>query len=35
MEKHNGLRPQDVVILLKILTFLNNDWTLADIHGLR
>lgn len=31
MEKHNGLRPQDVVILLKILTFSNNDWTLADI----
>lgn len=31
MEKHNGLRPQDVVILLKILTFSTSDWTLADI----
>lgn len=31
MEIHNGLRPQDVVILLKILTFSTNDWTLADI----
>ncbi|GHT32844.1 hypothetical protein AGMMS49574_17270 [Bacteroidia bacterium] len=31
MQKHNGMRPQDVVILLKILTFSNDDWTLIDI----
>jgi len=33
MEKHNGLRLQDVVILLKILTFSNKDWKLANISN--
>lgn len=31
MQKHNGIRPQDIVILLKILTFKDEGWTLADI----
>jgi len=31
MEKHNGLRPQDVVILLKILTFSTDKWIMSDI----
>jgi len=33
MEKHNGWRLQDVVILLKILTFSNKDWKLANISN--
>lgn len=31
MEKFNGLRPQDVLVLLKITTFLDDKWLLADI----
>ncbi len=31
MQKHNGMRPQDIVILLKILTYKNDNWTLADV----
>jgi len=31
MQKHNGMRPQDIVILLKILTFSDDNWTLTDI----
>jgi len=31
MKKHNGMRPQDVVILLKILSCENHSWTFADI----
>jgi len=31
MQKHNGMRPQDIVVLLKILTFSDENWTLADI----
>lgn len=31
MEKFNGLRPQDVLVLLKIMTFLDEKWLLADI----
>ena len=31
MQKNNGMRPQDIVILLKILTLSNDDWTLSDI----
>jgi hypothetical protein len=31
MYKHNGMRPQDIVVLLKILTYGKNSWTLAEI----
>jgi hypothetical protein len=31
MNKHNGMRPQDVVILLKIITLGDNLWKLAEI----
>lgn len=31
MQKHNGMRPQDVVILLKILTYGDKTWTLSEI----
>jgi len=31
MRKHNGIRPHDVVILLKILTLSDKDWTFAGI----
>ena len=33
MKAHNGMRPQDVVILLKICTFQGNDWRFQDIAG--
>lgn len=29
--KHNGMRPQDIVILLKITTMHSDDWQLKDI----
>lgn len=29
--KHNGMRPQDIVILLKITTMDNDDWHLKDL----
>lgn len=29
--KHNGMRPQDIVILLKITTIHNDDWQLKDL----
>jgi hypothetical protein len=31
MKKHNGMRPQDVAVLLKLSTFNSNNWTFADI----
>ena len=31
MKKHNGMRPQDVVILLKILTYGHCKWTFANL----
>ncbi|GAB6120556.1 hypothetical protein [Dysgonomonas termitidis] len=31
MKKHNGMRPQDVVILLKILTFKGRPWTFSEL----
>ncbi|MDR2914011.1 MAG: hypothetical protein LBV74_04115 [Tannerella sp.] len=31
MQKNNGMRPQDIVILLKILTFSDDNWTSVDI----
>jgi predicted transcriptional regulator len=32
MRKHNGMRPQDIVILLKITTLpKNNDWKIMDL----
>lgn len=29
--KHNGMRPQDIVILLKIVTMHSDDWHLKDL----
>ncbi|MCK4746293.1 MAG: hypothetical protein KAT15_04630 [Bacteroidales bacterium] len=31
MKKHNGMRPQDIVILLKIIAIKNDDWRNADL----
>ncbi|NDV54937.1 hypothetical protein D0T51_04220 [Parabacteroides sp. 52] len=31
MHKHNGMRPQDIVILLKIITYHDTPWTFAGI----
>ena len=31
MRKHNGMRPQDVVILLKMIILNNKSWTFAEI----
>ena len=31
MKQHNGMRPQDIVVLLKILSMKNNDWRNIDI----
>ena len=31
MKKHSGMRPQDIVILLKILSMRDHDWNNADI----
>ncbi|GAB4421142.1 MAG: hypothetical protein OHK0039_35600 [Bacteroidia bacterium] len=31
MRKHNGMRPQDVLILLKIITWGESPWRYADI----
>jgi predicted transcriptional regulator len=36
MRKHNGMRPQDVAILLKIVSMNNEHWQLAALaHSLR
>lgn len=32
--KHNGMRPQDIVILLKIITLDNKNWQLKDLANL-
>lgn len=31
MKKHNGMRPQDVVVLMKILSLKDRQWTYSDI----
>lgn len=31
MRKHNGMRPQDVLILLKVATFQETKWRYADL----
>lgn len=31
MRKHNGMRPQDIVILLKMITLHNRKWTYAEV----
>jgi hypothetical protein len=31
MRKHNGMRPQDIVVLLKQISFREKKWTFADI----
>lgn len=31
MKKHNGMRPQDIVILLKIVSYDNDKWLMKDL----
>ncbi len=31
MQKHNGMRPQDIVVLLKILTYDKHHWTQTEL----
>lgn len=31
MKKHNGMRPQDIVVLLKIIAFKKGNWKNADL----
>jgi hypothetical protein len=31
MKRHNGMRPQDIVVLMKILSLKESNWTYADI----
>lgn len=31
MKKHNGMRPQDIVVLLKIVAINNDDWRNSDL----
>ena len=31
MRKHNGMRPQDIVILLKIMLLSGRKWTFAEL----
>jgi hypothetical protein len=31
MHKHNGMRPQDIVVLLKILAYGKSSWTLMEM----
>jgi len=33
MKKHNGMRPQDIVVLLKIVSLQNKEWRNIDIAG--
>lgn len=33
MKVHNGIRPQDIVILLKIISLGNKDWFLKDLSN--
>jgi len=36
MRKHNGMRPQDIVVLLKQISFRDKKWTFAEIaHALQ
>lgn len=34
MKKHNGMRPQDIVVLLKIVALKHNDWYNVDLSQL-
>ena len=31
MKKHNGMRPQDIVILLKMITIRKSTWLFKDL----
>lgn len=31
MKKHSGMRPQDIVVLLKITTYNNDNWLMKDL----
>jgi len=31
MKKHSGMRPQDIVVLLKIITLNSEDWYIKDV----
>jgi hypothetical protein len=31
MKKHNGMRPQDIVVLLRIISMQNQEWRNIDI----
>jgi len=31
MKKHSGMRPHDIVILLKIITYSNDNWLMKDL----
>ena len=31
MRKHNGMRPQDIVILLKMILYCDKNWTFAEL----
>ncbi len=33
MKKHNGMRPQDIVILMKIVAVSDNPWYMKDLAG--
>jgi predicted transcriptional regulator len=33
MRKHNGIRPQDIVILLKIASLSNENWQLSTLSA--
>ena len=36
MKKHSGMRPQDIVVLLKIIALKNDDWYYSDLaHSLQ
>ena len=36
MKKHNGMRPQDIVVLLKIIALKSDDWYNSDLaHSLQ
>jgi hypothetical protein len=33
MKKHNGMRPQDIVVVLKIVLKRNNEWQMKDLSN--
>lgn len=33
MRKHNGMRPQDIAVLMKIIAIGNSDWRLTDLSN--